>query len=130
MSKFNKDAGKFISLVRGAQLTEAYRVDQKIVKKHKEPILAAFFGINKLEKLLSKDGATGLRIYYGLDLDKDGKRDKKFVIVAVDADGNDILPSQTSMDKDSPADDILDTDILCPYDCPKANPLNSDTSNG
>lgn len=126
MSKFNKDAGRFISLVKGAQLTEAYRVDQRIAKKHKDPLLAAFFGKTKLETLLSKHGASGLRIYYGLDLDKDGKRDKKFVIVAVDEEGNDILPSQNSMNKDAPADDILDTDILCPYDCPKANPLNSD----
>lgn len=127
MSKYNKDAGEFLSLVKGAKLTQAYRVDQIDRKKHKHPLLAGFFGINKIHKLLDKTGVAGLRIYYGLDIDGDGKRDKKFVLVAADAQGNDILPSQeASMAKDAPNDDILGTDMYCPYDCPKGNPLNSD----
>lgn len=131
MSKFNKDAGKFISLIHGAKLTQAYRIDQIDRKKHKDPLLAGFFGLNKVQELLNKKEATGLRIYYGLDLNNDGKRDKKFVLVAVDGDGNDILPSQGNQyAKDEPADDILSTDIYCPFDCPKANPINSDKDNG
>jgi hypothetical protein len=127
MSNFNKDAGKFISLIKGAKLTQAYRIDQVDRKKHKDPLLAGFFGLNKINELLNKDKATGLRIYYGLDIDGDGKRDKKFVLVAVDADGNDILPSAgNQFAKDQPADDILATDTYCPFDCPKSNPLNSD----
>lgn len=131
MSKFNKDAGKFISLIHGAKLTQAYRIDQIDRKKHKDPLLAGFFGLNKINELLNKKDASGLRIYYGMDIDGDGKRDKKFVLVAVDDNGNDILPSQgNQFAKDQPADDILSTDIYCPFDCPKANPINSDIDNG
>ncbi|WP_343703138.1 hypothetical protein [Chitinophaga sp.] len=127
MSKFNKDVGNFISLVTGAKKTMAYRVDQVERKKHKSPILSGFFGMNKINSLLNKEGATGLRIYYGLDIDGDGKRDKQFVLVATDKDGNDILPSlEKGLAKDASAEDILSTDVWCPYDCPKANPLNSD----
>ncbi|MGX5819159.1 hypothetical protein ACWKWU_13230 [Chitinophaga lutea] len=127
MSKFGKDSGKFLSLVQGAKLTKAYRFDQTDRKKHTDPILSAFFGVEKINALLNKPGATGLRIYYGLDVDGDGKRDKKFLLTACDASGNDILPSTDhTLAKDAPAEEILGTDIYCPYDCPKANALNSD----
>lgn len=127
MSKYNKDAGEFLSLVNGAKLTQAYRVDQVDRKKHKHPLLAGFFGVNKIYKLLDKKGVAGLRIYYGLDIDGDGKRDKKFILVAADEHGNDILPSrEAALGKDDVDTDILGTDFYCPYDCPKANPLNSD----
>lgn len=131
MSNFNKDAGTFISLMKGAKMTQAFRIDQIDRKKHKNFIVANFFGSNKLEKLLSHPDSIGLRIYYGLDIDGDGKRDKKFVIVAVDKDGNDIIPkTMANMDKDSPEDEILDGGLQCPFDCPKDNPLNSDKGNG
>lgn len=127
MSKFTRDAGAFISLVKGAKLTQAFRIDQIEHKKHKDFTISAFFGEKKLHKLLSNPDAIGLRIYYGLDIDGDGKRDKKFVIVAVDKDGNDILPSSApGFNKDAPGDDILDDGVYCPFDCPKGNALNSD----
>ncbi len=128
MSKFSKSTGRFINLVKGSKLTQAYRIDQTDRKKHKDPKLAGFFGIDKINELLNKPGVVGLRIYYGMDIDGDGKRDKGFVLVATDEEGNDIIPSAQSMlEKDSaPSKDILITDTFCPYDCPKSNPLNSD----
>lgn len=125
--KFTRDSGSFISLIRGSKMTQAFRIDQIDRKKHKDFLICSFYGEKKLRKLLDNPEAIGLRIYYGLDIDGDGKRDKKFVIVAVDEDGNDILPSaQQGFEKDTPQDDILDGGVDCPYDCPKANPLNSD----
>jgi hypothetical protein len=129
MSKFSKATGVFLSLLKGAKQTQAYRIDQVDRKKHKDPLLSGFFGIDKIHELLAdKPTATGIRIYYGLDIDGDGKRDKKFLIVATDAEGNDIIPSaQKGLEKDGePAKDILGTDMYCPFDCPKSNPLNSD----
>ncbi|WP_346320795.1 hypothetical protein [Chitinophaga sp. YIM B06452] len=129
MSKFSKSAGVFLSLLKGAKQTQAYRIDQVDRKKHKDPLLSGFFGIDKIHELLAdKPTATGIRIYYGLDINGDGKRDKKFIIVATDAEGNDIIPSaEKGLGKDGePVKDILGTDTYCPFDCPKANPLNSD----
>lgn len=135
MAKFTKESGKFISLTKGAKLTKEYRVDQVERKKHKDPVMSQFFGAEKLQQLLSKEGAVGIRVYYGLDMDGDGKRDKKFIVVATDENGNDMLtPATRTLDKDTgPRDsDILTSEVLCPFDCSIANPLNSDTdeSNG
>ncbi|MGE7776038.1 hypothetical protein ACQKLP_15020 [Chitinophaga sp. NPDC101104] len=129
MSKFKKDTGIFIPLASAAKLTKNYRVDQLERKKHKDPVMSQFFGIDKLNELLSQEGAIGLRIYYGLDIDGDGKVDKHFVLTATDADGEDILPAQTrSVEMKAAANTgTLITDGFCPFDCPKvANPLNSD----
>ncbi len=130
MSKFHKDAGKFITLVNGAQITQTFRVDQFERKKHKDFLISQFFGINKLNTLLQKPEVVGLRIYYGLDINGDGKRDKKFVLVGVDKDGNDIIPEAlklaAGMNKDTPSTEILDDGVGCPYDCASPNPLNTD----
>ena len=129
MSKFKKDTGIFIPLANAAKLTKNYRVDQLERKKHKDPVMSQFFGIDKLNELLSQEGAIGLRIYYGLDVDGDGKVDKHFVLTATDADGEDILPTaERSLEKDAATKNtgILVTDIKCPFDCPKVqNPLNT-----
>jgi len=129
MSKFSKDAGRFIPVHAGAKLTGEYRVDQLERKKHIDPVMSEFFGIDKIQELLSQPGASGLRIYYGLDVDGDGKRDKKFVLTATDSQGEDILPTaERSLEKDAATKNtgILVTDIKCPFDCPKVqNPLNT-----
>lgn len=130
MSKFTKDAGRFIPAAAAGKLTQEYRVDQLQRKKHIDPVMSEYFGIEKIQELLSQSGATGLRIYYGLDVDGDGKRDKKFVLTATDAEGEDIIPSaERSLEKDAATKNtgILISEIKCPFDCPKVqNPLNAD----
>jgi hypothetical protein len=126
-SKYTKDAGEFISLEKGAKFTAAFRYEQRAMKKREGSSIAAFFGSNKLEKLLSNPKAMGLRIYYGLDVDGDGKADNKFVIVAVDENGDDLIPSsQAGFEKGDAADEILDGGMYCPLDCAINNALNSD----
>lgn len=131
MAKFTKDSGKFISLSDGAKLTKEYRIDQTERKKHVDPIMSQFFGLDRINQLLSQEGATGLRIYYGLDVDGDGKRDKAFVLTATDANGNDILPAASrGLAKDAAPEHsgVLLSELKCPFDCPKEpNPLESDT---
>lgn len=130
MSKFSKETGIFIDLQAAGKLTKNYRTDQLDRKKHKDPVMSQFFGLDKLQELLSQEGTVGLRIYYGLDVDGDGKADKKFVLTATDAEGNDIFPAQTrSLEKKASANSgALMTDGFCPFDCPKiSNPLNSDS---
>jgi hypothetical protein len=128
MSKFNKDAGEFISLEKGAKFTSTFRFEQRQMRKKEVYSIAAFFGSNKINQLLNKNPeAIGIRIYYGLDVDGDGKADNKFVLVAVDEKGNDILPSKDAkLGKDDSDQDILDGGVYCPLDCAQDNPLNSD----
>ncbi len=134
MAKFSKDTGFFVDLASAAKITKNYRVDQLERKKHKDPMMSQFFGIEKIQELLSQEGATGLRIYYGLDVDGDGKADKRFVLTACDADGCDILPAaqeepqpQTRSAAKKANTGALMTDGFCPFDCPQIWPLNSDS---
>lgn len=127
MSKFTKDSGEFISLEKGAKFTAAFRVEERQVRKKIGTSIAAFFGENKIQQLLANPKAIGVRIYYGLDVDGDGKPDNKFVIVGVDAEGNDLLPSNDSkLGKGEVEPEILDGGVYCPTDCAKKNALNSD----
>ncbi|GAB5418447.1 MAG: hypothetical protein Crog4KO_33390 [Crocinitomicaceae bacterium] len=100
---FNGNEGSFIPLQDGAAMTGKYR-DQ-----NPNQIIGHFFGSNKLKQLMLQEGAVGLRMYYGLDEDNN----KQLVLVAVDADQNDIL------------DLVLDVSSPCPNWCSAPNPLNS-----
>ena len=100
---FNGTEGGFISLQAGAALTEEYR------DKNPNETIAHFFGNQKLKQLMDQEGAVGLRMYYGTD--EDGN--KQLVLVAADADQNDIL------------DLVLDLSSPCPNLCSSPNPLNS-----
>ncbi|RAJ06762.1 hypothetical protein LX64_01889 [Chitinophaga skermanii] len=122
---FNKHAGTFITLATGEKYTREFRKHEKD-KGKKDFTIAAFFGSAKLEHLLSNPEAVGLRIYYGLDVDGDGKKDKKFVIVAVDENGRDLIDTEKHLSKgEKDGDDILDGGVYCPVNCgPTPSPLN------
>ena len=100
---FNGNEGDFISLKKGAEMTSRYR-DENPTK-----ILAHFFGNDKLKQLMLQEGAVGIRMYHGID--ENGR--KQLVLVAADADQNDIL------------DLVLDLNHPCPNWCSSSNPLNS-----
>ena len=71
------------------------------------------------ETLLAKEGCEHIRIYYGMNAEKQIHA----IIVAADANGQDILPSLSSNEEED--DDILDRGNRCPDLCPPASPLNS-----
>lgn len=82
------------------------------------------FGADALNTLLAVDGAASLRIYFGQQPDGTVVT----VLVASDAEGNDILPLYT---ENIPAGDaviaadavILEDGYRCPPYCPSASPL-------
>ena len=103
---FNGTEGEEITLDEGAAMTAAYRL------ANPDRIIAGFYGRDILEELLAVPGAKGIRIYYGLDSDGNNET----VLVAADADGNDILSL------------VVDRNKPCPKWCSSANPLNSGTN--
>lgn len=100
---FDGNEGSFITLEEGGNMTGKYR------DENPNAILGHFFGSNKLKELMNQDGAVGLRMYYGLN--KNGE--KQLVVVAADADQNDITNK------------VLDLSFPCPNWCGSSNGLNS-----
>lgn len=91
-------ANHFISLEQAKQMTALFR-------QQKENILApAYQGKDTLvvcetfnrdifDAILGENGCVGMRIYYGMD----PSYKVKAILVGVDAQNNDILPSQSSV---------------------------------
>ncbi|CAL1518343.1 hypothetical protein [Chitinophaga sp. MM2321] len=129
MSEFTKrpipsDAGGFISREEMDVLTKNHddeHANQKSLNGH---IKAMCFGKDKVVELLNHPDCTALRIYYGvkIDTDGDGIKEKKMILVAVDANGNDILPpsgdaATGSVAKSMSSALILDQGLPCPDYC-------------
>ena len=78
------------------------------------------FEVEAIEQLIATVGCKFLRIYYGMkeNLEVDA------ILVAADANGEDILPPETVA---STADNsiLLEDGYRCPQDCPPFSPLNS-----
>lgn len=86
---YSPDTGELISLEKAQTMMNNYDAHEK--RKGKQKFTKGyFFGKNKLQELLNCEGSIGLRIYYGIDIDGDGKDDKKMVIFPVDKNGNDM----------------------------------------
>jgi len=116
----------FIPLTEAAEMTAVYR-------NHRETILrdeyrnqallplSETFDRAAFDSLLAKSGCTALRVYYGM------KEDLKVhaVIVGVDAEGKDMLPSSLAATGGSTEEDIIDNSLRCPDICPDPSPLNS-----
>ena len=100
---FTGDESVAITLTEGAAMTKAYRdANPTAIKGH-------FFGINKINTILSQRGCVGVRIYYGLD-----NGIKQLVMVGVDANQNDLCNGI-----------ILDRSSPCPTYCGMTNALNT-----
>ena len=105
---FTGDEGDFITLSEGAALTSNYRnsASAGATKGH-------YIGKSKLNQLLAQAGCVGIRVYYG----QSTTGSKELVIVGVDANQNDILPTSGAL--------ILDKTVPCPSGCSSNNGLNS-----
>lgn len=122
------DAGGFISLEEMNELTgnhDAEHANQKSLDTH---VKAMCFGKDKVLELLDQPGATALRIYYGIkiDTDGDGIKEKKMILVAVDEEGNDILPVEAAPTASGAVAKtmalILDQGMPCPQYCSGKKP--------
>jgi hypothetical protein len=81
------------------------------------------FEIAAINRLLSTPGSAYLRIYYGMKQNMDADA----ILVAVNADNEDILPSsanETVITDDPPV--IIEDGYRCPEACPPPSPLNGE----
>ncbi|WP_143310838.1 hypothetical protein [Chitinophaga vietnamensis] len=124
----HSDAGGFISREEMDTLCQNYDNEHASQKSMGTHVKAMCFGRDKVIELLSQPGATALRIYYGLKVDTngDGIKEKKMVLVAVDENGNDILPPHAAQDSNgnqimaksmAAQAVILDGGLPCPQYC-------------
>lgn len=106
MAKFNGTEGAPIDLKRAATWTENYR---RQASAHEGVVVKAhFFGRDALQSLLDQEGSMGIRIYYARD--ESGQR--QLVLVAADADGNDLTEV------------VINDSKICPPDCSGGGELN------
>lgn len=115
----------FISLQEAVDMTTLYRAEHENILKtqfQNQNILARSESFERaaFETLLAKNGCAGLRIYYGMD----ETYKVHAIIVAIDANGADILPS-SNLTETEEEKDIVERGIRCPELCPTASPLNS-----
>ncbi|NLR57988.1 hypothetical protein HGH93_07740 [Chitinophaga polysaccharea] len=125
------DAGGFISLEEMLELTKNHDDDHANQKSFDSHVKAMCFGKDKVLELLDQPGAVALRIYYGIKLNGDSQRERKMILVAVDENGNDILPKSAAemaaaqasgiVAKDTPPV-ILDQGVPCPQYCSGTKP--------
>ena len=115
MAIFDETTGGPIPLEEAIQWTKNYR------DKHKEPgeIRAHAFGSNIIKEVMGQPGCVGMRIYYALD-DKDNKH---LLLVGIDKDGNDQIPSNDQTKTSSSGGVVGDRSTNCPPDCAVNSPL-------
>ena len=99
---FNGTEGVMIPLAEAAEMTANYRA------KCPGEVQAGFYGKDNILALLQQTGAMGIRIYYGID----SNDQKQMVLVATDANENDIIGL------------TLEQSLPCPKHCSTANALN------
>lgn len=114
-----------ISLQQGVEMTTLYR-------NEKEQILAPefrgkdilpnseTFDRKSVEDLLAIPGCEKMRIYYGMDTDLKTHA----IIVAVNANNEDILPSAMQVNLKDGEEYLWDNAHRCPPICPEPSPLN------
>ena len=103
---FNPNTDNSISLDDAAVLTANFR------QSFPTAVIANAYGKRQMLALLEQADCAGFRIYNGLD----GRGAQQLVIVAVDADGNDLYRGV-----------LIDHTQPCPHVCSTENPLNTNT---
>ena len=118
----------FISLDQAIQMTSVCRDNRDNIMapayKGKDILpLSETYNRAAFDKLLATPGCEGLRIYYGMDQNLQ----LHAVVVAVNADNQDLLPSSASATSTPDSDDdvIVEEGQRCPPICPDPSPLNS-----
>lgn len=104
---FDGSAGDPISLELAKTWTANYR------SKNPDQLKGHYFGFEIIQRLLNETNCSGIRIYYGID--ETGQQ--KLLLVGVDADGNDLLPS-LEQELDNGGNIVVDYSYPCPDYCP------------
>lgn len=111
----NNNGNHEISLQEAIAMTTLYRNN----KPSNFPICETF-DVDSITKLISTEGCKFLRIYYGMKEDMEADA----ILVAVNADEEDILPSSNDITSDTNNIILVEDGIRCPPDCPPSSPLN------
>lgn len=107
-----------ISLQEAVDMTTRYRAN-----KPSNFAVCETFQVDIINTLLSVEGCAFLRVYYGMKTDLSAHA----ILVAADADGQDLLPSVSDQSASTSGDAIIAEDgIRCPPDCPPPSPLNGE----
>lgn len=111
-----------ISLHYAIQLTSRLRNNRELLLdidyKGGDVIpLSETFNRADIDQLLAQEGAAGLRIYYGMDVENRIHA----VLVAVNENNQDLIPMTTSRSMEAL---ILQEGQRCPVICPPESPLN------
>lgn len=114
-----------ITLTAAEALTSDYRLNRNSILQsgyQDQDILplSETFNRTDIDLLLAQDGCEALRIYYGMD----ANLKVHAVLVAVNENNEDILPSQT-LNPLSLEDIIIEEGQRCPIICPPQSALNS-----
>jgi hypothetical protein len=120
---------QFISLQTAISMTSLYRSQRDNILKteyQNQNILALSEAFDRtvFDAVLAESGCQGLRIYYGMSADLKVHA----IIVGVDENGNDILPSSNAAAAAEGEEDdgyIIENANRCPPICPGDSPLNS-----
>jgi hypothetical protein len=105
-----------ISLQTAIDMTTRYRAN----RPSNYPICETFEK-EVIQKLLDTPGCASFRIYYGMKADEQVDA----ILVAADAEGNDILPSLANTSSTDTDPVIIEDGYRCPDDCPPSSSLNS-----
>ncbi|HUC82467.1 MAG TPA: hypothetical protein VMR70_16290 [Flavisolibacter sp.] len=120
----------FITLEKAKQMNARYRNEKENILAENyrgQNILAICesFDRSAFDRVLSQQGCTGIRIYYGMD-----EQDKVHaVVVGFDINGHDILPTAAAAAIASDGEEfegIIEEGNRCPDMCPPESPLNED----
>lgn len=79
-------------MIHDVKLEDAKRFISNYQKVNKK-VEAFMYERAKIDKILSQDGCTGIRIYYGLK-DNGSYYESTLIIVGTDENGNDINPDK------------------------------------
>lgn len=105
-----------ISLQTAIDMTTLFRENQPTGMP-----LCETFERQAIDRLLSTPGCARLRIYYGM---KNGSQ-VSAILVAADAENNDLLPSAASQPAGGVEEPVIvDDSFRCPPACPPGSPLN------
>jgi hypothetical protein len=117
----------FISLQTGIDMTTLYRQEKENIlatayKNQNILPISETFDRTAIDTLLAETGCAAVRIYYGMSEDLLIHA----IIVGVDENNEDILPSEANVLSNSVETDesILEQGVRCPEDCAPPSPLN------
>lgn len=105
-----------ISLQTAIDMTTRYRAN----RPSNFPICETFEK-EVIQRVLDTTSCASFRVYYGMR----ENQNVSAILVAADAEGNDLLPSALTIEKGTDDPVIIDDGYRCPDLCPPDSPINS-----